>query len=110
MAETRVIVERLASIENFGSMDVRCSTDRHTDAGQGRPSLRPRIEGEASQKVLLYACLNAFYETGFADPIDEALRASNSLISPAMRSWPRCLRFPAQAPEHPAGQPRPRAP
>ena len=31
--------------------------------------------GAASEKVLLYAYLNAFYETGFTNPIDEAIRA-----------------------------------
>ena len=31
-------------------------------------------EGAPSDKVLLYAYLNAFYETGFTNPIDEAIR------------------------------------
>ena len=30
--------------------------------------------GEPSDKVLRYAYLNAFYETGFNNPIDEAIR------------------------------------
>ena len=32
------------------------------------------VEGAPSEKVLLYAYLNAFYETGFTNPIDEAIR------------------------------------
>ena len=32
------------------------------------------VEGTPSEKVLLYAYLNAFYETGFTNPIDEAIR------------------------------------
>jgi Mg2+-importing ATPase len=32
------------------------------------------VDGAPSEKVLLYAYLNAFYETGFANPIDEAIR------------------------------------
>jgi Mg2+-importing ATPase len=31
------------------------------------------VNGAASEKVLLYAYLNAFYETGFTNPIDEAI-------------------------------------
>jgi Mg2+-importing ATPase len=32
------------------------------------------VEGKPSDRVLLYAYLNAFYETGFTNPIDEAIR------------------------------------
>jgi Mg2+-importing ATPase len=32
------------------------------------------VDGNESEKVILYAYLNAFYETGFASPIDEAIR------------------------------------
>jgi Mg2+-importing ATPase len=32
------------------------------------------VEGAPSDKVLLHAYLNAFYETGFTNPIDEAIR------------------------------------
>jgi Mg2+-importing ATPase len=32
------------------------------------------VEGTPSEKVLLHAYLNAFYETGFTNPIDEAVR------------------------------------
>src|SRR5439155_23000866 len=32
-------------------------------------------EGVPSDKVLLHAYLNAFYETGFTNPIDEAIRS-----------------------------------
>jgi Mg2+-importing ATPase len=33
------------------------------------------VEGAPSDTVLLHAYLNAFYETGFANPIDKAIRA-----------------------------------
>ena len=32
------------------------------------------VAGAASDKVLLHAYLNAFYQTGFTNPIDEAIR------------------------------------
>ena len=75
MAEGKVIVKRLASIENFGSMNVICS-DKTGTLTEGTVHLQSalNVDGAASEKVLLYAYLNAFYETGFTNPIDEAIR------------------------------------
>jgi len=76
MAQARVIVKRLASIENFGSMNVICSDKTGTlTEGIVRVQSALDVEGSPSDKVLLHAYLNAFYETGFANPIDEAIRA-----------------------------------
>jgi P-type Mg2+ transporter len=79
MAEARVIVKRLASIENFGSMDVLCS-DKTGTLTQGRAAVHSALDvrGAASEKVLLYATINAYYETGFANPIDQALREGDT--------------------------------
>jgi P-type Mg2+ transporter len=75
MAQEKVIVKRLASIENFGSMNVICS-DKTGTLTEGIVHLQSALdaEGAPSDKVLLYAYLNAFYETGFTNPIDEAIR------------------------------------
>ena len=75
MAQKKVIVKRLASIENFGSMNVICS-DKTGTLTEGVVHLQSAldIDGVPSDKVLLYAYLNAFYETGFTNPIDEAIR------------------------------------
>jgi Mg2+-importing ATPase len=75
MAQGKVIVKRLASIENFGSMNVICS-DKTGTLTEGIVHLQSAldIEGTPSEKVLLYAYLNASYETGFMNPIDEAIR------------------------------------
>jgi Mg2+-importing ATPase len=76
MALKKVIVKRLASIENFGSMNVLCS-DKTGTLTEGVVHVRSTldIEGNESGKVLLYAYLNSLYETGFTNPIDEAIRA-----------------------------------
>ena len=75
MAQGKVIVKRLASIENFGSMNVICSDKTGTlTEGVVRLHSALDVEGAPSEKVLLYAYLNAFYETGFTNPIDEAIR------------------------------------
>ncbi|MGC8880242.1 MAG: magnesium-translocating P-type ATPase, partial [Anaerolineae bacterium] len=75
MAQKKVIVKRLASIENFGSMDVICS-DKTGTLTEGIVHLQSAldVEGVSSDRVLLYAYINAFYETGFTNPIDEAIR------------------------------------
>jgi len=76
MAQKKVIVKRLASIENFGSMNVICS-DKTGTLTEGSVHLQSAldVEGTPRDEVLLYAYLNAFYETGFTNPIDEAIRS-----------------------------------
>ena len=76
MAAHRVIVKRLAAIENFGSMNVLCS-DKTGTITEGKIEIAAAVDaaGEASAKVSLCAYLNAANETGFINPIDEALRA-----------------------------------
>ncbi|HAP38899.1 MAG TPA: magnesium-translocating P-type ATPase [Nitrospira sp.] len=75
MAEQRVVVKRLASIENFGSMTVLCSDKTGTlTEGAMRLHAALNVEGEASERVLFLGYLNAVFETGFPNPLDEALR------------------------------------
>ncbi|MCK9394304.1 MAG: magnesium-translocating P-type ATPase [Methylobacter sp.] len=75
MAEQKVIVKQLASIENFGSMNVLCS-DKTGTLTEGAVHLRDTLDlsGKTSDKVSFYAYLNSVYETGFNNPIDEAIR------------------------------------
>ncbi|MFA5972447.1 MAG: magnesium-translocating P-type ATPase [Lentimicrobiaceae bacterium] len=75
MAEKKVIVKRLSSIENFGCMNIICS-DKTGTLTEGTVHLQSALDvnGIESEKVLLQAYINAFYETGFTNPIDEAIR------------------------------------
>jgi Mg2+-importing ATPase len=74
MAQKKVIVKRLASIENFGSMNVICSDKTGTlTEGSVQVESAMDVNGMANDKVFLFAYLNAFYETGFTNPIDQAI-------------------------------------
>ena len=76
MARQQVIVKRLAAIENFGSMDVLC-TDKTGTITEGTSQVHQALaaDGTSCEQVLLHAWLNAVFETGFSNPIDEALRS-----------------------------------
>jgi Mg2+-importing ATPase len=75
MAQEKVIIKRLSSIENLGSMNVICS-DKTGTLTEGIVQVQSTLDmdGVPSDKVLFYAYLNAFFETGFTNPIDEAIR------------------------------------
>jgi len=76
MASEKVIVKRLSSIENFGSMNVLCS-DKTGTLTEGTVHLHSTLDysGQESEKVLLFAYINASFEKGYANPIDEAIRS-----------------------------------
>ena len=75
MSQKKVIVKRLASIENFGSMNVLCS-DKTGTLTKGLVTLDSFMDadGDKNEKILLYSYLNSFFEKGFTTPMDEAIR------------------------------------
>lgn len=79
MAGHKVIVKRLASIENFGSMNILCC-DKTGTLTEGTVKMRSALDpgGKESDEVFFFAYLNAFYETGFSNPIDQAIRANGT--------------------------------
>ncbi len=76
MAQKKVIVKRLSSIENFGSMNILCS-DKTGTITEGKVTIKDALDitGQHSDKVLQYAGLNAALQQGFRNPIDEAICA-----------------------------------
>jgi Mg2+-importing ATPase len=74
MAKEGVIVRRLVSLENFGSMDVLC-TDKTGTLTEGVVRLDGALDpqGVASEGVFRCAYLNAHFQTGLASPLDEAI-------------------------------------
>ncbi len=77
MAGAGVIVRRLAAIENFGSMDVLC-TDKTGTLTEGVVRLDGALDaaGEKSERVLRLASLNAHFQTGLANALDDAIQAA----------------------------------
>ncbi len=75
MAKQKVIVKRLSSIENLGSMNVLCS-DKTGTLTEGKVKLNSTlgIENNKSEKVGMFAYLNSSFEKGYINPIDEAVR------------------------------------
>jgi len=75
MARQKVIVKKLSAIEDFGSMNVLCS-DKTGTLTEGTVQVHSAldVEGRESEGVLFYAYLNAYFETGFLNPIDQAIR------------------------------------
>jgi Mg2+-importing ATPase len=74
MAKKRVIVKRLAAIQNLGSMDVLC-TDKTGTLTEAKIRLEQHVDaqGKPSERVLELAYLNSFFETGLKSPLDEAI-------------------------------------
>ncbi|MGE5169862.1 MAG: magnesium-translocating P-type ATPase [Rudaea sp.] len=76
MAQRRVVVKRLAAIENLGAMDVLC-TDKTGTLTEARIRLDAHIDidGRDSARVLTLACVNSAFETGLRSPLDHAILA-----------------------------------
>lgn len=77
MAKEHVIVKQLASIENLGAMDVLCS-DKTGTLTTGVVIVHEAVgpTGQPSETVMRHAYLNSLFETGFRNPIDDAIRTA----------------------------------
>ncbi len=82
MARQRVIVKRLDSIEDFGAMSILC-TDKTGTMTTGSVVLGDALDvaGKPSPAVRRLAFLNASLQTGFSNPMDDAIVASMPMDS-----------------------------
>ena len=75
MSQQKVIVKKLPSIQNLGEIDLLCSDKTGTlTEGKLKVSSVTGVDGKENDTVKQMACLNAFFERGFSNPIDQALR------------------------------------
>jgi len=74
MSSKKVIVKRLNSIQNFGAMDVLC-TDKTGTLTQDKIILEKYLDvsGKPNDRVLKYAYLNSYYQTGLKNLLDVAV-------------------------------------
>ena len=79
LAKRGVLVRQLDAIENLGGMTVFC-TDKTGTLTEGQIVLEAATDahGQASPEVTRLAFLNAAFETGIANPLDEALMAAGA--------------------------------
>ncbi len=79
MARLGVIVRRLNSIENLGSMDVLCTDKTGTlTAGVVQLDGAVDIDGQPSAGVLRLAGINSQFQSGLANALDEAVLAASA--------------------------------
>ena len=74
MARDKVIVKRLNAIQNLGAMNVLC-TDKTGTLTQDRIILKRHLDirGEDSDRVLQYAYLNSYFQSGLKNLLDVAV-------------------------------------
>ncbi|EMN8763922.1 MULTISPECIES: magnesium-translocating P-type ATPase [Serratia] len=74
LSRQKVIVKRLDAIQNFGAMDILC-TDKTGTLTQDKIVLERHTDafGAGSERVLRYAWLNSFYQTGLKNLLDVAV-------------------------------------
>ncbi len=74
MSERKVIVKRLNAIQNLGAMDVLC-TDKTGTLTQDRVLLKRHLDvsGAESERVLEYAYLNSYHQSGLRNLLDAAV-------------------------------------
>ncbi|MES2330467.1 MAG: magnesium-translocating P-type ATPase [Bacteroidota bacterium] len=82
LAEKKVIVKKLSSIQNLGEINLFCSDKTGTlTEGVLKVSSIVGIDGQESAAIKELAFLNASFESGFANPMDEALRAMTGVTT-----------------------------
>jgi len=75
MARDKVIVKRLDAIQNLGAINILCSDKTGTlTTGEASVAGTLGFDGQTNDRVRLFAWLNAYFETGFTNPLDEAIR------------------------------------
>jgi Mg2+-importing ATPase len=78
MARKKVIVKNLASMQNFGSIDVLCS-DKTGTLTSGHLGVDQHVDpfGADSEVTFRYAYINSILQAGISNPVDESLRGTS---------------------------------
>jgi Mg2+-importing ATPase len=78
MLKKKVIVKKLSSIFNVGEVNVLC-TDKTGTITEGDVIVKDIVDMhvKTSERLRLYGCLNAKFQNGFTNPIDQAIASLN---------------------------------
>ncbi len=78
MLSKKVIVKKLTSIQNLGEINLLC-TDKTGTITEGKITIAAALNGlgEADEFVKELAYWNAYFETGYTNPIDDAIKKMN---------------------------------
>ena len=84
MLAQKVVVKKLASIQNLGEIDLLC-TDKTGTLTEGAIEVADIVNGMgvSDNYVRELAYWNAFFESGYTNPIDEALK--NMMLQPTLQ-------------------------
>lgn len=75
MAREKVIVKKLDAIQNLGAINILCSDKTGTlTTGAAKVAATVGLDGQHNERVQLFAFLNASFESGFANMLDDAIR------------------------------------
>jgi Mg2+-importing ATPase len=95
MATRGVIVRHLSAIESLGSMDVLCADKTGTlTVGEVRVERAIDPAGRDSEDVLRAALLNAHFQTGLANPLDEAILNAGRTRGIELAGWEKLDEIP----------------
>ena len=95
MAKEGVLVRRLDAIENLGGVDLVC-TDKTGTLTEGAVALKEALDpnGVASEHVLALAYVNATFETGIENPLDQAIKAGCEARNQSVTGWSKLDEIP----------------
>lgn len=88
MLDKKVIVKKLASIQNLGEVNLLC-TDKTGTITEGSIKIKGMLNGFGQEDAMVkqLAYWNAFFESGYSNPIDDALK----LLQPDATDLPEKL-------------------
>ncbi|WP_461218398.1 magnesium-translocating P-type ATPase [Lapidilactobacillus salsurivasis] len=74
LAKKKVIVKELRAVQNLGAVDVLC-TDKTGTLTQDQITLMSHLDpqGNSDARVLQYAYMNSYYQTGWRNLLDQAV-------------------------------------
>ena len=84
LVRKKVLVKRLAAIEDLGGIDILC-TDKTGTLTEGAIVLERHVDltDREEERVLFFALLNATHQTGLRSPLDEAILRHEHASLPA---------------------------